>query len=265
LNLKSALKTIKLNESTISMILGAFVIIVVGVLVINYFGGKQEGETIPPVDIEKTTSETLPTTHTVAEGEDLWSISEAYYGTGYNWVDIVEANDMDDPGKIKTGQELTIPDVAPRVAIAEQKEETETQSVTTKPETLAQNNEDKNANQTHVVEQGENLWTISEKYFNSGYNWVDIAKENELENPNLIAVGQELSIPSVQAKIVTKSTEENEGSISGATYTVETGDNLWKIAVRAYGDGYKWSEIAKENDLYNPSLIHSGNNLTLPR
>jgi nucleoid-associated protein YgaU len=43
------------------------------------------------------------------------------------------------------------------------------------------------------------------------------------------------------------------------------GDSLWKIAVRAYGDGYKWVSIAKANKLVNPNLIHSGNVLTLPR
>lgn len=43
------------------------------------------------------------------------------------------------------------------------------------------------------------------------------------------------------------------------------GDHLWGIAVRAYGDGYKWVEIARENNLVNPNLIHPGNVLSLPR
>ena len=37
------------------MVLGAIVIVVVGVLVINYFAGRKEGKTIPPVGIEKIT------------------------------------------------------------------------------------------------------------------------------------------------------------------------------------------------------------------
>jgi nucleoid-associated protein YgaU len=40
---------------------------------------------------------------------------------------------------------------------------------------------------------------------------------------------------------------------------------LWTIAVRAYGDGYKWTEIAKANKLVNPNLIHPGNVFVLPR
>ena len=106
MNLKSLLKSLKLNESTISMILGAIVIVVVGVLVINYFKSADEGITIPPVDIEDLS---LPTTHTVAEGEELWGISEKYYGTGYNWTFIAEENNITNPNLIEKGQELVIP------------------------------------------------------------------------------------------------------------------------------------------------------------
>ena len=47
--LKNFLKKIKLNEGTISMILGALVVIVVGVLIFNYFKGvgKEEKPTTP--------------------------------------------------------------------------------------------------------------------------------------------------------------------------------------------------------------------------
>src|SRR3989344_8439775 len=114
MNLKKLLKTLKMNESSISMILGAIVIIIVGVIVVNFFK-TDEGETIPVLETEEEVS--LPTTHTVAVGEDLWKISEKYYGTGYNWVDIVTENDLTDPGKISEGQTLTIPNVTPRMAV----------------------------------------------------------------------------------------------------------------------------------------------------
>ena len=66
-------------------------------------------------------------------------------------------------------------------------------------------------------------------------------------------------------KRVVASKKEEAEAISGATYSVQKDDNLWNIAIRAYGDGYRWPEIAKENDLVNPGIIHSGNILTLPR
>lgn len=119
---------------------------------------------------------------------------------------------------------------------------------------------------SHTVAKGENLWVIAEQYYGSGYNWVDIAKENKLTNPDALAEGQKLTIPNVEPKLATATQVTSTGeTISGGTYTVVKGDNLWNIAVRAYGDGYKWVEIARENNLANPDLIHSGNVLTLPR
>ena len=87
-------------------------------------------------------------------------------------------------------------------------------------------------------------------------------------------MGLELSIPSVEprtptATVATPSTLgdsiDSSGAIAGATYTVTRGDSLWSIAIRAYGDGYRWVDLAIENDLVNPNIIHAGNVLTLPR
>lgn len=54
-------------------------------------------------------------------------------------------------------------------------------------------------------------------------------------------------------------------SISENEYIVKKGDNLWKIAVNKYNDGYKWSQIAKENNLKNPGSIEIGQKLILPK
>ena len=116
---------------------------------------------------------------------------------------------------------------------------------------------------THKVTLGENLWSIAEKYYNSGYNWVSIAKENKLANANDIKTGQELSIP--KAEIITPIIGDVSSSATEMkTYTVVKGDNLWKIAVSQYGDGYAWTKIANANKLVNANLIHPGNVLRLP-
>ena len=121
-----------------------------------------------------------------------------------------------------------------------------------------------------VVDPGERqrLWDIAVKYYGSGYNWVDISKANNLKSDK-IEVGQSLSIPDVAARKPTATklttTLETDGAVSGNSYVVVKGDDLWHVAVRAYGDGYKWTEIAKANNLKNPNVIHAGNVLTLPR
>lgn len=121
--------------------------------------------------------------------------------------------------------------------------------------------------QSYVVKEGDNLWSIAENIYGSGYNWVDLAKANKLENPSVLYVGTKLSVPNVKVKeqTIVKQSAEGKNPITQTSYKVVKGDYLWDIAVRAYGDGYKWVEIAKANKLVNPNLIHAGNVLKLPR
>lgn len=51
---------------------------------------------------------------------------------------------------------------------------------------------------------------------------------------------------------------------AGKTYTVVSGDTLWKIAQREYGNGAKYTVIADANGITNPNLIHVGQVLTIP-
>jgi nucleoid-associated protein YgaU len=130
-----------------------------------------------------------------------------------------------------------------------------------------------------IVQKNESLWLIAEKKYSSGYNWVDIAKANNLADPSDIHVGDKLILPNVtpgpstlameKPTVTTNdqqfSSTKRTNEIGGKTYTVVHGDTLWDIAVRAYGDGYRWPDIAKANNLANPGLIFSGNVLTIPR
>jgi nucleoid-associated protein YgaU len=47
-------------------------------------------------------------------------------------------------------------------------------------------------------------------------------------------------------------------------YTVVSGDTLWAIAARFYGDGSKYPKIASANGIANPDLIMVGQKLTIP-
>ena len=120
---------------------------------------------------------------------------------------------------------------------------------------------------TYTVKSGDYLWSIAEKIYGSGYNWVDLANANKLGNPGVLYAGTKLIVPDVKPKLVTVQNNPAQGlsPITGSSYIVVKGDYLWNIAVRAYGDGYKWTEIAKVNNLVNPNLIFSGNVLKLPR
>ncbi|MBI5356163.1 LysM peptidoglycan-binding domain-containing protein [Candidatus Collierbacteria bacterium] len=133
----------------------------------------------------------------------------------------------------------------------------------------------------HEVQAGETLWSIAERYFKSGYNWVDIATANKLKNGNLIEKGQKLTIPEVSSKkqtisVKTETKSEMKIEIKSADsiiqaeseYEIKTNDSLWKIAVSIYGDGYQWVKIYQANKTKigrNPNLLISGAKLWLPK
>lgn len=137
-------------------------------------------------------------------------------------------------------------------------------------------NSPKTEPKTYEIKAGDNLWKIAENVYGSGYNWVDIAKANNLQNPGLLFRGNKLIIPDVpkitvatvpaegEARQGRQSTQINGPSISSSDYKVVKGDNLWDIAVRKYGDGFKWTEIAKVNNIQTPDLIYPDNTLKLP-
>ncbi len=45
---------------------------------------------------------------------------------------------------------------------------------------------------TYIVEPGDNLWAIAEKY---GMTWEELNEFNDLENPRMIRAGQEIVVP----------------------------------------------------------------------
>jgi len=198
--IKQFLKTIKLNESLLSMIFGMVTVVLVGILVFRMYQANKPEITQEAAQEEVIASEKMGEV-TVTTGED--------------------------------GQKY--PSALP---------------------------------EKYTVEKGDYLWAIAEKLYGSGYNWVDIAKENNLAKPDLLSEGQELKLPKAAIRevvMVANKTTEQEVTIEGEKYTVEKGDNLWEIAVRAYGDGYKWPEIARINEVSNPSYIEVGQELKLPR
>jgi len=227
MNYKKLIKNYKTNESTISMVLGVIVILIVGFFIVKNFKNENEGETIPSIGTEELTPGTQM--YTVQKGDDLWKISENFLGTGYEWKRIADANNIASPYGIEVGQELTIPPVITETILPEvTPEEGAVKEVVSPTETVASPTETPVPTETLLP-------TITPS-----------------EEVALSPTPTEAISPTVQA-------------IEGDSYTVVKGDNLWNISVRAYGDGFKWTEIAKANNLTNPGLIHSGNTFVIPR
>ncbi|PIS09598.1 hypothetical protein COT75_00120 [Candidatus Beckwithbacteria bacterium CG10_big_fil_rev_8_21_14_0_10_34_10] len=198
--LKALFKKAKLNEPTISTILGALVIITVGALIFNYFktGVKQENgqqallEEVQELSLKEAEGQQLvlgtdKNKYIVQEGDSLWKISEKVYKTGYNWTDIAKKNNLYDPNHLEAGQELEIPEVQ----VIDEKILANTETISPVPGENSQTI----TGDTYIVKQGDFLWEIAIKAYQDGYKWPEIAKVNNLVNPDILEIGQELKLP----------------------------------------------------------------------
>lgn len=115
----------------------------------------------------------------------------------------------------------------------------------------------------YQVAEGDSLSEISMKYYGTYDYWPVLAKVNKIFNPNIINVGVKLEIPT---KIEAQKMNVN---LTTTSYDVASGDTLFDIAQKLYGDGTKWRIIANANKVgYLPNgnpLIFAGNKLIIPR
>ena len=97
-------------------------------------------------------------------------------------------------------------------------------------------------------------------------------QEAQRHNPNLGEAS--FAIERVQAQLhppapaaePASAPPPSSGQAAEQTYTVESGDSLWAIAERHYGDGNQWPRIfeANRDQLDNPDLIQPGQVLRIP-
>ncbi len=106
----------------------------------------------------------------------------------------------------------------------------------------------------HVVSKGENLFRIGLRY---GLSWVPLAYYNNIPNPDLIYVGQNIYIPGGQAPPAQSKPE----SSSYTNYVVKRGDTLFRIS-RSFGVSPE--EIVEANGIVNPNRIYAGQVLKIP-
>jgi LysM repeat protein len=104
---------------------------------------------------------------------------------------------------------------------------------------------------TYTVQRGDTLYSIARRY---GSTVEAIASANGIANPNLIRVGQRLTIP-------TSGSPAPPPPSGGTTYVVRPGDNLFRIALR-YNLSYLY--LASYNGISDPSRIYVGQVLRIP-
>ncbi|KZE69378.1 spore gernimation protein [Fictibacillus phosphorivorans] len=138
----------------------------------------------------------------------------------------------------------------------------------------------------HVVQRGDSLWKISQRY---GVSITSLVRTNGIENQNVLVVGQALVIPNdfPAYRIQSGDTLYEIASRYGTTvesligwnniplasviyvdqvidipiHVVKQGESLYRIANR-YGTSV--ADLQKENGIANPNLIYAGMRLSIP-
>jgi hypothetical protein len=111
----------------------------------------------------------------------------------------------------------------------------------------------------HVVERGDDLWTLAERFYGQGREWRRIAAANPDEltgGPDRLRVGSRLVIPGVPATPPT----------GGDRVVVHEGDTLSSLAERVLGDAADWPLIfaANRHLIADPDEVDAGLVLIVP-
>lgn len=163
-------------------------------------------------------------TYTVRSGDTLYSIALRFNTTVAR---LASANNISNTNLIRVGQVLIIPG---------------TGGGSTPPPSSPV---------TYTVRSGDTLSSIARRY---NTTVAQLASLNNISNPNLIRVGQVLTIPGSSGG------STSPPPSSPVTYIVRSGDTLYSIA-RRYNTTV--ARLASVNNLSNPNLIRVGQVLTI--
>ena len=182
--------------------------------------------------------------YTVKGGDTLSRIARQFNTTVNK---LATLNDIHNVNRIYVGQRLLVRQPAEQQQQQTTPKRTETNTTT-------------NSN-TYTVKSGDTLSGIAGK-FNTTYT--QLAQLNHISNPNVIHIGQVLTLHQTTAQNTTNHQESQQNkqvtTSANGTYTVKSGDTLSQIAARF---NTTTSALASTNHISNPNLIEVGQQLRI--
>ncbi len=138
----------------------------------------------------------------------------------------------------------------------------------------------------YAVRAGDTLSEIAQRELGSSRRWQELVAANPGLDPAKLRVGKTIQIPGAKTGAGTQvaalskkdagsraASESSKGTTSTATpqtsgtaktWKVGKGENLWRIAENALGDGKRWGEIARLNPKVDPDKLVRGQTRLLP-
>ncbi|HRP63423.1 MAG TPA: LysM peptidoglycan-binding domain-containing protein [Phycisphaerales bacterium] len=130
----------------------------------------------------------------------------------------------------------------------------------------------------HNVQRGESLSSIAMQYYGDRALAADLAKFNNIANPDTIRVDHRLRIPPLSQLRPGAAPPQPAGGSNAAprqpeqparaqTYTVQAGDSLSEISQKLLGTSRRWRDIYELNKdvIRDPDNVPVGTTLRIPR
>ncbi|MYL85100.1 DUF459 domain-containing protein [Desulfovibrio aerotolerans] len=195
-----------------------------------------------------TAAATAARTHSVAEGDNFWSVARQY---GVSVAALTEANPGVDPTRLRIGQGLAVPVGAAATAARP--------GVPGKPQAEAAGQ----SGAGYVVADGDNFWTIAKRL---GVDMIELTRLNAGLDPLRLQPGQVLAVPdNARADALPVPAQPGAGearTISDAgLYPVAPGDTLWALSRRF---GVSLDELLAVNGEVDPARMRVGQLVTVP-
>ncbi len=211
--LEKVQQDLELNQSSFSLILGILIVVVLGILIFNFFNKSNNTSSTQTQTTDQNgdvTKDALPGKYTVKDGDTLFTIAQNYYGNGDDFQQIADANKLTDVNIITTGQVLDIPKLAPSPQASASPSqspsispsESPSPSISTQPVVGGVGGA---TNQTewgeaitgnsYTVVEGDWLSKIAGRAYGDIWAYTKIAQANKIADPNVIEPGMVLTIP----------------------------------------------------------------------
>ena len=146
-----------LQENYAGLILGAIIVIILGLLIVNFFSRKNEDISDgQQVDLSQQ-EESKPEEYKVVANDSLSKLADKFYGDIELWPVLARENNIANPNIIHVDSTLKIPSKDQALQTKEQMTQT-----------------------TYKVEKGETLFIIAQKMYGDGSRWPTIARANNL-------------------------------------------------------------------------------------
>lgn len=217
-------------------------------------------------------SASADTNYTVQKGDSYWLISQKF-NTSLNSV--LSANGASQSSSLAVGQIIKVPSdsytvqkgdtyylIAKKCGVSLSSLLSANNATSDSTLYIGENVKIPNSGSgytTYTVQKGDTYWTISQKY---GVSLNSLLSLNGASQSSVLYIGDSVKIPAKDSSGGSSSGGSSSGAyVTYSTYTVQSGDTLWNIAIK---HGIPYTELLEVNSLNESSYVYTGMPLTIP-